>query len=90
MIMNPPFSHKRDIAHIQHAWKFLQPGGTLVAIASAGVKYRSDAKTHEFRTWLDRIGASVTENGAIFEDTDVNTITIIARKDHNCTDITIT
>lgn len=30
--MNPPFTMRSDIRHIQHALKFLRPGGTLAAL----------------------------------------------------------
>ena len=32
IIMNPPFSHGRWYKHVLHAYKFLKPGGRLVAI----------------------------------------------------------
>ena len=36
VIMNPPFNKGQDIAHIQHALKFVKPGGNLVAICADG------------------------------------------------------
>lgn len=36
VIMNPPFANGDDIRHIQHAVKFLKPGGRLVAICAGG------------------------------------------------------
>jgi hypothetical protein len=38
--MNPPFKQGLDIKHIQHALKFLAPGGRLVAICAAGPRQR--------------------------------------------------
>jgi 16S rRNA G1207 methylase RsmC len=38
ILMNPPFDHGSDIVHIQHARKFLKPGGRLVAICAGGPK----------------------------------------------------
>lgn len=32
VIMNPPFTKNQDIDHVEHAFKFLKPGGKLVAI----------------------------------------------------------
>lgn len=32
VVMNPPFKMRRDIKHIQHALKFLKPGGKLIAL----------------------------------------------------------
>ena len=36
VIMNPPFANAADIAHIQHALRFLEEGGRLVAICANG------------------------------------------------------
>lgn len=36
IIMNPPFEHGADIAHIKHAWTFLKPGGRMVALCADG------------------------------------------------------
>ncbi len=52
--MNPPFPKKADIAHITHAAKFVRPGGKLAAIASAGVVFREDQATKDFRALVDR------------------------------------
>ena len=35
VLMNPPFENRQDVAHVQHAFEFLKPGGRLVAIASS-------------------------------------------------------
>ena len=35
-LMNPPFKNGLDIKHIKHAYRFLKPGGVIVAICSAG------------------------------------------------------
>jgi phospholipid N-methyltransferase len=40
IVMNPPFDHGSDIAHIQHARSFLKPGGTLVALCANGPRQR--------------------------------------------------
>lgn len=47
--MNPPFGGQADIRHVLHALRFLRPGGRLVAIMAAGVKFRDNALTREFR-----------------------------------------
>lgn len=36
VLMNPPFANAADVKHIEHAAKFLKPGGTMVAICAAG------------------------------------------------------
>lgn len=45
VIMNPPFSHGRWYKHVLHAYKFLKPGGRLVAIIPNGAinqKYQEE------------------------------------------------
>ena len=59
VLMNPPFSDRKDAEHIQRAWNMLKPGGKLVAIAGEGVFFGSDKKAQEFRQWLDDNGADV-------------------------------
>jgi predicted RNA methylase len=40
VIMNPPFTGGQGVKHIKHALNFLEQGGRLVAICSAGTKSR--------------------------------------------------
>jgi len=49
VVMNPPFEKRADIHHVRHALKFLKPDGLLVSIMSAGVLFRSDRLTEDFR-----------------------------------------
>jgi hypothetical protein len=58
ILMNPPFSDRRDAAHIKHAYSLLKPGGRMVAIAGEGVFFGSDKKANEFRDWLESVGAT--------------------------------
>jgi len=77
VIMNPPFDRERDIDHVLHALKFLNPDGLLIAIMSAGTEFRSTRKATAFRELMLRMKAD-------FEDlpagsfstvgTNVNTI----------------
>jgi hypothetical protein len=62
--MNPPFEGDAYIKHIQHARRFLAPGGVLVAIASSNwIHEVADPKTPSqkrhvaFRDWLRSEGA---------------------------------
>lgn len=48
VVMNPPFAKQDDIRHVLHAWKFLKPGGRLVAVMSNGVTFRSTPLTTQF------------------------------------------
>ena len=49
ILMNPPFERQADIDHVSAAFNLLAPGGILVAIMSAGVMFRENKKTVEFR-----------------------------------------
>lgn len=44
VLMNPPFENAADIHHIQHAMKFLKPGGVLVAICANGPRQNERLK----------------------------------------------
>lgn len=59
--MNPPFSKQQDIDHVRHAYRFLRPGGRLVSVMSAGVTFRQNKKTVEFREWVDKLGGDIEE-----------------------------
>lgn len=41
VVMNPPFKMRTDIRHVNHARRFLAPGGKLVAIVAAGPRQRA-------------------------------------------------
>lgn len=56
IVMNPPFSRQQDIDHITHAYGMLVPGGVLVAVASAGVFFRRNAKADAFRRLVAKHG----------------------------------
>ncbi len=62
VVMNPPFSRQRDIDHVRHAFEYLAPGGRLVSIVSASVGFRTDAKTRDFRTWVEANGGTLEPN----------------------------
>jgi predicted RNA methylase len=44
IVMNPPFDRGRDCDHVRHAFKFLKPGGRLVAIMSARAEHCQDER----------------------------------------------
>jgi ADP-Ribosyltransferase in polyvalent proteins/Phage MuF-C-terminal domain len=58
IIMNPPFSDRRDAAHVMHAYDLLKPGGRIVAIMGEGVFFGQDKKAEEFRAWFDERGGT--------------------------------
>jgi predicted RNA methylase len=77
--MNPPFMKQLDIKHVNHAHKFLKDGGRLVAIMSAGVKFRSNKLTTEFREFVEQKGGSINDlpEGSFKESgTMVNTVIV--------------
>lgn len=83
VVMNPPFAKRADVHHIRHALRLLRPCGMLAAIASAGIRYRTDALGAAFRRELDDHGAFVEDNpdGSFAESgTMVRTVTISLRK----------
>lgn len=80
VIMNPPFDRGRDVDHVTHAMGFLAPGGRLVAVMSAGVEFREDAKTTDFRAEVERRGGRFLDlpHGSFAEaGTMVNTVLAI-------------
>ena len=51
VIMNPPFCRGDDMRHIEHARKFLSPGGRLAAICAAGprqIRKYTQEEAYEF------------------------------------------
>lgn len=58
IIMNPPFSDRRDAEHVMHAYSLLRPGGRLVAIMGEGVFFGQDKRAQQFRDWLDSVGGT--------------------------------
>ena len=87
ILMNPPFSQRRDAAHIMRAFDMLASGGTLVAIAGEGVFFGSDQKAVAFREWLDTHEADVEaleggtfNDNALLAQTSANARLIMLRK----------
>lgn len=58
IIMNPPFSDRRDAEHVRHAYTLLKPGGRIVAIMGEGVFFGQDKRAQDFRDWLDSVGGT--------------------------------
>jgi predicted RNA methylase len=79
IVMNPPFMKQQDIKHVNHAHKFLKADGILFAIMSAGVKFRSNKLTEEFRKFVDSKGGSIEdlpEGSFKHSGTMVNTVVV--------------
>lgn len=83
IVMNPPFSNQADIHHIRHAFSLLKPGGKLVSIASASIKYRDNRLTREFRKEIEDANGAIfdnPENSFLVSGTKVDTVIIIMDK----------
>ena len=81
LTMNPPFSKRADLVHVEHALRFLRPGGSLVAIMSSGAKFRDDKRGQAFRARvIDELGGRFEDNpdGSFLESgTGVRTVTLV-------------
>lgn len=82
VLMNPPFSRGQDMMHVQHAWKFVKPGGTLVAIMATGWQTNQNAAAAEFRKFVQGVSDHVVtpQERGIFDDTDVATVMLVLQK----------
>lgn len=58
IVMNPPYEEGATIDHVQRAYEFLAPGGTLVAVVPESIRYRQDKRHTAFRAWLEAHGAT--------------------------------
>lgn len=76
ILMNPPFHIRDDIKHIQHALKFLRPGGRLVALCM---------DTPHRRTALEPLGEYLPLPPKTFasEGTNVNAALVIINAGKN-------
>lgn len=64
IIMNPPFAKGADVDHIRHAWRFLKPGGRLVALCADGPRQRETLKP-----WAEEMGGAYESLGSdVFKD----------------------
>lgn len=60
VVMNPPFYGRHYVKHVQHALKFLKPGGTLVSILPATAHYDHGELKGD---WRDLPVGSFSESG---------------------------
>lgn len=78
VVMNPPFSEECE--HIKRAFDFLRPGGSLVAVCSSSIQWKSTRKYEQFRDWLSEHTHSIDECGAKFEMTGVHSVVLVVDK----------
>ncbi|MCK9571513.1 SAM-dependent methyltransferase [Candidatus Pacearchaeota archaeon] len=80
VVMNPPFEKRQDVLHVKRAFSMLKPGGKLVSIMSAGVKFRDDALGREFREFVELHDGEIGDlpDGSFEESgTGVNTVIVV-------------
>ena len=79
VVMNPPFAKQADIKHVMHALKFMRPDGLLVSVMSAGVTFRDNRLTQDFRDLVRSRGGEIEAlpDGAFkASGTMVNTVVV--------------
>lgn len=60
-VLNPPFSNRQDVRHVERALRFVQPGGLVVAVMSANLTYLSDQLTKDFQARVREARGIITE-----------------------------
>ena len=84
IVMNPPFDHGHDIAHVEHALGFLAERGTLLAIMSAGAEFRDTRQGRRFQQMIAQYNArwiDLPERAFATSGTNVNTVLLVANAD---------
>lgn len=77
VVMNPPFTRGADLAHVEHALRFLNPDGLLVAVMSWTVTTETRA-TAQFRAVVEARGGTVEAVAAgAFHESGTNVDTVI-------------
>lgn len=61
VVMNPPFAKQDDIRHVMHALQFLREDGLLVSVMAAGVLFRDNRLTVDFRNLVKKRGGTIVE-----------------------------
>jgi predicted RNA methylase len=78
VVMNPPFTRGTDMAHVEHALRFLKPDGLLVSVMSWTVAEHTRA-TAKFRALVEARGGTVeavAERAFAESGTDVPTVIV--------------
>ena len=72
IVMNPPFTKNQDILHVEHALKFLAPGGVLVAIMGG------NTSRPKFQKLISDWDATVQEiEAGTFKESGTNVSTVL-------------
>jgi 16S rRNA G1207 methylase RsmC len=83
VIMNPPFANGQEVEHVLHAWRFVKPGGRLVAVMSASAPTRSTALYRALQELVAAEGGTFTPlpSGSFKEAcTNVETVALVLDK----------
>lgn len=83
VVMNPPFSNKRDIIHTVLAYNLLKPGGTLVSLLAENSIYYNRPITRLFNNFLSSRKCSLTSipHGTFKESgTNVDVVMLVINK----------
>ena len=82
VVMNPPFASDADIRHVTHAWQFVKPGGTLVAVMwPAWHRSPSTAAQRAFADLVRSVDGEVEDVApGTFEHIDVATVIVVMHK----------
>lgn len=82
VIMNPPFTRGQSITHINHALKFLKPGGKLIGICPNGPREQAALRPLA-DMWRELPSGTFAESG-----TNVNTVLLVIHADPQKTSTT--
>jgi predicted RNA methylase len=85
VLMNPPFQKEQDMQHVAHAWEFVKPGGSLVAVMGAGPSGWRESRSKRAVAFRALVSAAASNEvvevpRGTFEDTDVATVMLILHK----------
>lgn len=78
VLMNPPFTAGQYIQHVLHAWKFLKPGGALVAIVPPTWRWGTTKANVQFREFVAEFEVDTEELPAgTFSESGTNVATVL-------------
>jgi hypothetical protein len=80
VVMNPAFENQTDAKHVRHAYGLLAPGGRIVSVMAASVRFSSYYQS--FRDWLADKGEIIDLPEGSFKEsgTMVNTVLVVVSK----------
>lgn len=79
IVMNPPFRAQQDAKHVLHAYSMLAPGGRLVAIMSAAIRFRETKHYDRVRELTTKIIPNPPGSFSAM-GTEVETCTVIIER----------